>query len=136
MPEAKQQLEHHLKESLEQQKILEQIITSVGGDTTQEKLGLPLPSYPVDMKAMMDKSMTKQEYELKRAEEDMILENAVYLNAIDPLSKNIQDEQNQAHWIKTILLICLHSYGQRYNQLLLLALLHSPYNNKRLRGDY
>ena len=101
MPEAKQQLEHHLKESLEHQKILEQIITSIGGDTTQEKLGLPLPSYPVDMKAMMDKSMTKQEYELKRAEEDMILENAVYLNAIDPLSKNMQDEQNQAHWIKT-----------------------------------
>ena len=101
LPEAKQQLEHHLEESLEHQKILEQIITSIGGDTTQEKLGLPLPSYPVDMKAMMDKSMTKQEYELKRAEEDMILENAVYLNAIDPLSKNMQDEQNQAHWIKT-----------------------------------
>ncbi|MGZ5486653.1 MAG: DUF892 family protein [Nitrososphaeraceae archaeon] len=72
MPEAKQQLEHHLEESLEHQKILEQIITSIGGEPTQEKLGLPLPSYPVDMKAMMDKSMTKQEYELKRAEEDMI----------------------------------------------------------------
>ncbi len=118
LPEAKQQLEHHLEESLEHQKILEQIIISIGGEPTQEKLGLPLPSYPVDMKAMMDKSMTKQEYELKRAEEDMILENAevcsylmmiqkcqmaggVYLNAIDPLSKNMQDEQNQADWIKT-----------------------------------
>ncbi|MGZ5471531.1 MAG: hypothetical protein ACXWE0_07645 [Nitrososphaeraceae archaeon] len=113
MPEAQQQLEHHLEESLEHQKILEQIISSIDGQPTQEKLGLPLPSYPPDMKAMMDKSMTKQEYELKRAEEDMILENAevcsylmmiqkcqmaggVYLNAIDPLSKNMQDEQNQA----------------------------------------
>jgi ferritin-like metal-binding protein YciE len=67
---------------------------------------------------MMDKSMTKQEYELKRAEEDMIVENAevccylmmiqkcqmaggVYLNAIDPLSQIMKDEQNQADWIKT-----------------------------------
>ena len=73
LPEAKQQLEHHLEESLEHQKILEQIIISIGGEPTQEKLGLPLPSYPVDMKAMIDKSMTKQEYELKRTDEDMIL---------------------------------------------------------------
>ena len=25
----------------------------------------------------------------------------IYLNAVDPLSKNMQDEQNQADWIKT-----------------------------------
>ena len=90
---------------------------SIDGQPTQEKLGLPLPSYPPDMKAMMDKSMTKQEYELKRAEEDMIVEHAevccylmmiqkcqmaggVYLNAIDPLSQIMKDEQNQADWIK------------------------------------
>jgi ferritin-like metal-binding protein YciE len=70
------------------------------------------------MKAMMDKSMTKQEYELKRTEEDMIVENAeiccylmmiqkcqmaggVYANAIGPLSKIMNDEQEQADWIKT-----------------------------------
>jgi ferritin-like metal-binding protein YciE len=77
-----------------------------------------LPSYPPEMKAMMDKSMTKQEYELKRAEEDMIVENAevccylmmiqkcqmaggVYANAIDPLSQIMKDEQNQSDWIKS-----------------------------------
>ena len=118
LPEAKQQLEHHLEESLEHQKNLEQIISSIGGEPTQEKLGLPLPSYPPEMKAMMDKSMTKQEYELKRTEEDMIVENAevccylmmiqkcqmaggVYANAIGPLSKIMNDEQEQADWIKT-----------------------------------
>ncbi len=61
--------------------------------------------------------MTKPEYELKRAEEDMIVENAevcvylmliqkcqmaggIYLNAIAPLSKNMRDEQEQADWLK------------------------------------
>jgi ferritin-like metal-binding protein YciE len=118
LPETKQQLALHLEESLEHQKNLEQIISSIGGEPTQEKLGLPLPSYPPEMKAMMDKSMTKQEYELKRAEEDMIVENAevccylmmiqkcqmaggVYANAIDPLSQIMKDEQNQSDWIKS-----------------------------------
>ena len=118
LPEAKQRLEHHLQESLEHQKILEQLISTIGGQPTQEKLGLPLPSYPSSMKEMMDKSMTKQEYELKRTEEDMIVENAevcvylmliqqcqmaggVYSNAIAPLSKNMKDEQEQADWLKT-----------------------------------
>ena len=70
------------------------------------------------MKEIMDKTMTKQEYDLKRAEEDMIVENAEvcvylmliqkcqmaggkYLDAIAPLSKNMQDEQEQTDWIKT-----------------------------------
>jgi len=55
------------------------------GQPTQEKLGLPLPSYPPTMKEMMDKTITKQEYELKRTEEDMIVENVevyVYLMLI------------------------------------------------------
>ncbi len=118
IPEAKQRLEYHLQESLQHQKILEQLISSIGGQPTQEKLGLPLPSYPTAMKELMDKTMTKQEYELKRAEEDMIVENAEvcvylmliqkcqmaggkYLDAIAPLSKNMQDEQEQADWLKT-----------------------------------
>jgi ferritin-like metal-binding protein YciE len=118
LPEAKHRLEHHLQESIKHQKILEQLVSNIGGQPTQEKLGLPLPSYPLPMKEMMDKSMTKQEYELKRAEEDMIVENAevccylmliqkcqiaggVYSNAIAPLSKNMQDEQEQADWLKT-----------------------------------
>jgi ferritin-like metal-binding protein YciE len=67
---------------------------------------------------MMNKSMTKREWELKRAEEDMIVENAevtcylmliqkaqaaggIYLNAIGPLSQNMKDEQSMVDWIKT-----------------------------------
>ena len=118
LPEAKQRLEYHLQESLQHQKILQHLISRIGGQPTPEKLGLPLPSYPPSMNEMMDKTMTKEEYELKRAEEDMIVENAEvcvylmlvqkcqmaggkYLDAIAPLSKNMQDEQEQADWIKT-----------------------------------
>jgi len=117
LPEAKQRLEHHLEESLQHQKILQQLILNIGGQPTKAKLGLPLPSYPSAMKDTMDKTMTKPEYELKRAEEDMIVENAevcvylmliqkcqmaggIYLNAIALLSKNMKDEQEQADWLK------------------------------------
>ena len=118
LPEVKRRLEHHLQESKEHKERLEQIISSIGGEPTLEKLGLPLPAYPQDMKKMMDKTMTKQEYELKRTEEDIILENAevccylmiiqkcqiaggVYANAIEPLSQNMKDEQHMVDWIRT-----------------------------------
>lgn len=118
LPEAKAQLEHHLQESQEHQKRLQQLITTIGGQPTQEKIGLPLPSYPQTIFQKMKDSMTKQEIELKRAEEDMIIENAEvacylmligksqmaggsFLNAIEPLSLNLNDEQKMVDWIKT-----------------------------------
>jgi ferritin-like metal-binding protein YciE len=118
LPEAKQKLQIHLQESGEHQKRLQQLILSIGGVPTQEKLGLPLPSYPETIMKMMLNSMTKQEWELKNAEQDMIVENAevtcylmligkaqmaggVFSNAIEPLSQNMKDEQNMVEWIKT-----------------------------------
>ncbi|MGN6560994.1 MAG: DUF892 family protein [Candidatus Nitrosocosmicus sp.] len=118
LPEAKQKLQIHLQESGEHQKRLQQLILNIGGVPTQEKLGLPLPSYPETVMKMMINSMTKQEWELKKAEQDMIVENAevtcylmligkaqmaggVFSNAIEPLSQNMKDEQNMVEWIKT-----------------------------------
>jgi ferritin-like metal-binding protein YciE len=118
LPEAKQKMQLHLKESIEHQKRLQQLISSIGGVPTQEKLGLPLPSYPEIIMKMMINSMTKQEWELKKAEQDMIVENAevtcylmligkaqmaggVFQNAIEPLSLNMKDEQKMVDWIKT-----------------------------------
>ena len=46
LPDAKSQIEHHLQESKEHQKRLQQLITNMGGEPTIEKIGLPLPSYP------------------------------------------------------------------------------------------
>ncbi len=115
--ELKQQMQQHLQESLEHQKRLQNIITSIGEEPTQMKVGLPLPSYPDIIMKMMKNSMTKHEWELKKAEHDLIIENAevaCYLmliekarmmkgfqNAVESLSLNLKDEQNMVEWIKT-----------------------------------
>jgi ferritin-like metal-binding protein YciE len=118
MPEAKQRMLWHIEESLEHQKILQQLVSGIGAKPTLDKLGLPLPVYPPSMLDMMKNTMTKQEWELKRSEEDLILEKAevtcyfmliqkikmvggVFLTAIDPLSNIMSDEQNMAEWIRT-----------------------------------
>jgi ferritin-like metal-binding protein YciE len=118
LPEAKQQMQHHLQESLVHQKRLQQLITNIGGTPIEEKLGLPIPKYPRSMLEMMKNTMTKQEWELKRSEEDLINESAevicyqmliqkaqmaggVFQNAIEPLSLNMNDESKMADWIKT-----------------------------------
>ena len=89
-----------------------------GGEPTQLKVGLPLPSYPDTIRKMMDNSMTAHEWELKKAEHDLIIENAEvscylmliekaqmteakFLNAAEPLLLNLKDEQNMVEWIKT-----------------------------------
>ena len=119
LPEAKQQMQHHLEESLLHQKRLKQLITMIGGMPLEgEKLGLPIPKYPQSMAEMMKNTMTKQEWELKRSEEDLINESAeaifyqmliqkaqmaggVFQDAIEPLSLNMNDEAKMADWIKT-----------------------------------
>lgn len=70
------------------------------------------------MPEMMKNTMTKQEWELKRSEEDLINESAetifyqmliqkaqiaggVFQDAIEPLSLNMNDEAKMADWIKT-----------------------------------
>ena len=118
IPEAKQQMQHHLQESLAHQKRLHQFLISMGGDPTQLKAGLPLPSYPELIRKMMDNSMTTYEWELKKTEHDLIIENAEvscylmliekaqmtkgeFLKAAEPLSLNLKDEQNMVEWIKS-----------------------------------
>lgn len=118
IPEAKQRLEHHLEESKQHRERLQKLITGLGGNATTEKLGLPLPTYPQSMQQVMDSSMTEQEWELKKSEYDMIVENAevscylallqkaqiaggVFMNAIESLSLNLKDEQSMVDWIKT-----------------------------------
>jgi ferritin-like metal-binding protein YciE len=118
IPDAKQRIQHHIAESLVHQERLQHLVTSIGGTPTQDKLGLPLPSYPKPMLDMMNILMTKEEWELKEAEHDMIVENAEvtcylmviqkaqmaggeFLNTIEPLSLNMKDEQSMVDWIRT-----------------------------------
>ena len=88
--EAKQRMELHMKESLEHQKRLQNLITILSGVPTEEKLGLPLPNYPQDMFKEMTNTMTRQEFELKKGE-DIILEKAeviCYFMLIQKAQKN------------------------------------------------
>ena len=118
IPEAKQQLQHHLEESQGHIERLNQLVTTLGGQPYQGKMGLPLLGYPQDMLQMMNDTMSKEEWELKRSEEDVIVENAeatcylmliqkaqkaggVYQNAVEPLTLNLNDEQKMVDWIKT-----------------------------------
>ena len=122
IPEAKQRMQQHIEEGFVHQKRLHQLISGLGGEPTQDKLGLPLPLYPQAMAEIMKNTLTKQEWELKRSEEDLILENAeiscyfmliqkvqmvggMFLIAVEPLSLNMKDEQNMADWIR------MHSPG-------------------------
>ena len=76
------------------------------------------------MLEMMRNTMTRQGWEFKGAEEDMILENAeiicyfmimqkvqmvngIFLSAVEPLTPNMKDEQNMTEWIRTNSLVMM-----------------------------
>jgi hypothetical protein len=118
LPEARQRMQQHIEESLVHQQRLQKLITGLGTEPTQEKLGLPLPRYPPIILETMSNTMTRQEWEMKRSEEDLICENAevifylmliqkvqaaggLFLTAVEPLTLNMNDEAKMADWIKT-----------------------------------
>ena len=117
LPEAKQQLQHHLEETKEQQKRLQNLITKYNGKPTTEELGLPIPSYPASIKKEMESSMTEGEKELKKSEEDLLVEKAeatcynmliqksnilnMGTEALPILEQNLQEEQSMINWIES-----------------------------------
>ena len=118
MPEAKQQLQHHSEESQSHIERLNQLITSLVGQHYQGKMGLPLPGYTQDILQMMNDATTKEEWGLKKSEEDRIVENSeatcylmliqkaqkageIFQNAVEPLTLNLNYEQKMVDWIKT-----------------------------------
>ena len=116
LPEAKQQLQHHLEETKEQQKRLQDLITKYNGTPTTEELGLSLPSYPESIKKEMESSMTEGEKDLKKAEDllvekaeaicyNMLIQKSNILNmgtdALPILQQNLQEEQSMINWIES-----------------------------------
>ena len=118
MPEAKQQLQHHSEESQSHIERLNQLITSLVGQHYQGKMGLPLHGYTQDILQMMNDAPTKEEWGLKKSEEDRIVENSeatcylmliqkaqktgeIFQNAVEPLTLNLNDAQKMVDWIKT-----------------------------------
>jgi ferritin-like metal-binding protein YciE len=118
LPDVKQQLEHHAQETIVHKKRLQQLITIMSGQPTEEKLGLPIPKFPQSMLDMMNNTLSKEDWEVIKAEEDLIIENAEiscyhmlinkalvsgtsFQNAADTLALNLEDETKMEEWLKS-----------------------------------
>jgi ferritin-like metal-binding protein YciE len=117
LEDAKQQLQHHLEETIEQQDRLRQLITKLGGTPTQEKAKLPISSPPESIAKTMENTMmtSAAERELKESIQDTIIENAevtgytmliqmaVKMNvadAIPSLRQNLNEEEEMFGWLR------------------------------------
>ncbi len=117
LEDAKQQLQHHLEETIEQQDRLRQLITKLGGIPTQEKAKLPISSPPESIVKTMENTMmtSAAEHEIKESIQDTIIENAevtgytmliqmaVKMNvadAIPSLRQNLNEEEEMFGWLR------------------------------------
>src|SRR5918996_1059384 len=117
LEDAKQQLQHHLEETREQQDRLRQQITKLGGIPTQEKAKLPISSPPESIvKIMENTTMTSsEERELNESIQDTIIENAEVTgynmliqmalkmnvaDAIPSLRQNLNEEEEMFGWLR------------------------------------
>src|ERR671919_3015943 len=117
LEDAKQQLQHHLEETREQQDRLRQQITKLGGIPTQEKAKLPISSPPESIvKIMQNSTMTStEERELNESIQDTIIENAEVTgynmliqmalkmnvaDAIPSLRQNLNEEEEMFGWLR------------------------------------
>lgn len=127
IPEAKQKLQHHLEETINQQNRLKSIIEKRGGTPTDSKAHLPELSPPTTMmmsKATKDtmKSLTggadnnplPDEMELTRIKNDAIIEHGEIVaytaliqltkkagaqDAVTSLEQNLSEEKEMASWL-------------------------------------
>jgi ferritin-like metal-binding protein YciE len=117
LEDAKQQLQHHLEETIEQQDRLRQLITKLGGTPTQEKAKLPISSPPESIAKTMENTMTTStaERELNESIQDTIIENAEVTgynmliqmaskmnvaDAIPSLRQNLNEEEEMFGWLR------------------------------------
>jgi len=115
LEDARQQLQHHLEETKEQQDRLKQLITNLGGTPTQERGELPLAVPPESIRSIIHSSMSAAEQELMQSVEDTIVENAEVTgynlliqmaekmkmagDAI-PLRQSLQEEEKMFGWLR------------------------------------
>ena len=116
LQDVRQQLEHHLEETREQQERLRNLISSLGGKPTKDSAKLPTPAPPKNLFNAIRRSMTPAERELKDTKEDAVIENAEVVmydmmtqlaqlmnagDAIPTLTQNLNEEKEMADWIRT-----------------------------------
>jgi len=118
LQDSKEQLQHHLEETREQQNRLKQLISTLGGKPTVDKGHLPIPSSSKSIENFLRKHMTDAEVELRGAKEDAIVESAEIVlydtliqlaqkastevggDAIPILTQNLDEERAMMDWIK------------------------------------
>jgi ferritin-like metal-binding protein YciE len=117
LQDAKQQLQHHLEETKEQQKRLRQLISNLGGKPTKDKALLPILSPPKSLMNILRSHMTSAEAELNGAKEDAVVENAEIVlydmlthllqktaidgEAVSLLTQSLYEEKSMAEWIRS-----------------------------------
>jgi ferritin-like metal-binding protein YciE len=115
LEDAKQQLQHHLEVTKEQQNRLKQLITNLGARPTNDSGQLPIIVPPKNLANTLKKSMTSAEQQIKAAKEDLIIENAEVTmydmllqltqlmnagEAVPVLTQNLAEERAMADWIR------------------------------------
>ena len=117
LQDSKQQLQHHLEETKEQQKRLRQLISNLGGKPTKDKARLPILSPPKSLMNILRSHMTSAEAELNGAKEDAVVENAEIVlydmlthllqktaidgEAVSLLTQSLYEEKSMAEWIRS-----------------------------------
>ncbi|MFL6525706.1 MAG: ferritin-like domain-containing protein [Nitrososphaera sp.] len=113
--ELKVVIQHHLDETRQQQRRLEEIITNLGGKPTEESAGLPILTSPKSIAEDMENKATTAEWQLKYAEQDALIENteivgydmliqwAIKVNVdkvIPVLMQNLKEEEDMRMWLR------------------------------------
>lgn len=126
IPDAKQQLQHHLEETRQHVSRLQELVRNLGGSPTDAKAQLLTPKPPAGetIRKTVEETVEKvtgtgenaAEMEMWRTKEDAILENAEIVsykmlisvaektgmqNVIPPLKQNLSEEEAMANWIMT-----------------------------------
>lgn len=117
LQDSKQQMEHHLEETKEQQNRLRQLISNRNGKPTKNKAQLPIPSAPKSLMNILKRHMTSAEIELKGTKEDAVVENAEIVfydmliqlvhkfevegEAVSVLTQTLDEEKSMAEWIRS-----------------------------------
>jgi ferritin-like metal-binding protein YciE len=115
LEDSRQQLQHHLEETKEQQDRLRGLVTKFGGTPTQERGELPLAIPPESIRNTIHSSMSAEEQELMQSVEDTIVESAEVIgynlliqmaekmkmvDAIPPLRETLQEEEKMFGWLR------------------------------------
>lgn len=116
VPELKDKIKHHLAQTREQQKRLQERIRALGGEITSEKGHLPIPGPPQSVKVLIESSSTDNEREVWESLNDLIIEKAEVImyrggiqalellqadkKTIKTLEKILKEEQAFGDWLE------------------------------------